>query len=172
MNPDQTERAGIDAQAKREMLARLLRERALSANDPFPLSLGQEDLWFLRELAPASPAYHIPFCVRTKSAIDCDRLEGSIRILLERYPILHCTFGQDVEGVKQQIAPIPQHCLERVDASEWTEEELRKKVNEAYRRPFDLNRGPVMQTTVFVCPGKGDVLLLSVHHIVFDAWSL
>ena len=175
MSPDKsghTESAGIDAQTKRELLARLLRERASAANEPFPLSLGQEDLWFLRELAPASPAYHIPFCVRTKSAVNCERLESSLRTLLERYPALRCTFVQDAEGVKQQIGAMPAQCLERVDASEWSEDELSRRVNESYRRPFDLSRGPVLQMAVFVRPGKGDVLLLSVHHIVFDAWSL
>jgi amino acid adenylation domain-containing protein len=175
MSPDEsglTERAGTDAKAKRELLARLLRERALTADEPFPLSLGQEDLWFLREMAPESPAYHIPFCVRTESAIDRERLERSLRILLERYPILRCTFAHDREGVKQQIAALPKQCLEWVDASDWSDEELRRRVNESYRRPFDLGRGPVMQMTVFAQPGKGDVLLLSVHHIVFDAWSL
>ena len=175
MSPDQssqTEHAGMDAQAKRALLARLLRERASATDEPFPLSLGQEDLWFLREMAPESPAYYIPFCVRTKSAVDCKRLESSLRILLERYPILRCTFAQDTNGVKQQTAALPEHCLECVDASEWSEAELRKRVNGSYRRPLDLDQGPVLRATVFVQPGKGDVLLLSVHHIVFDAWSM
>jgi amino acid adenylation domain-containing protein len=175
MTPDlsnHTEPAGIGANAKRELLARLLRERASTTDEPFPLSLGQEDLYFLREMAPESPAYHIPFCVCTKSAVDCERLESALRVLLERYPILRCTFAQDLDGVKQQIAPLPERCLERVAASEWSEDELRRRVNESYRRPFDLSQGPVFQMTVFARPGKGDVLLLSVHHIVFDAWSL
>lgn len=177
MSPEQSsqmEHAGTDASVKRELLARLLRERASAsvADDAFPLSLGQEDLWFLREIAPDSPAYNMPFCVRIKSALDYKRLERSLRTMLERYPILRSTFAQGIDGVKQRIAALPEQCLVCVDASAWNDDELQLKVNESYRQPLDLSQGPVFRATVFVRPGRGDVLLLSVHHIVFDAWSL
>jgi amino acid adenylation domain-containing protein len=175
MSPEQSDRGedtGTDGKLKRDLLAQLLRQRSLGAKELFPLSLGQEDLWFLHELAPASPAYNIPFCVRTKSSIDCKRLERSLRTLLERYSILRCTFARDKEGLKQIVGALPERCLECIDASVWSEEELSRKVNESYRRPYDLSRGPLMRATVFAQPAKGDVLLVSFHHIVFDAWSL
>ena len=158
--------------AKRELLARLLRERAVAADESFPLSLGQEDLWFLHEMAPESAAYSIPFCVRLRSRVNCERLERSLRALLERHPILRCTFLSGAQGPRQRVGPLPERCLELVDASGWSEEELQRRVNEFYRRPFDFSRGPVFRTTLFTSPERGDVLLLSAHHIVFDAWSL
>lgn len=169
---DQGELKTMDAKTKRELLARLLGERAAGADGAFSVSPGQEDLWVLHEMSPGSAAYNVPFCVRIRSAVDYDRLERSLRILLERYPILRGTFAVDGRGLKQRPGPVPDCCLERVDASEWSEEELKRRVNECYRRPVDLSHGPVFRTTLFTQPGKGDVLLLSVHHIVFDAWSL
>lgn len=162
----------LDPDAKRELLARLLHERATAADESFPLSLGQEDLWFLHELAPQSAAYNIPFCVRFKTRVNSQRLERCFRLLLERYPILRCTFLSDAQGLRQRVGPLPERCLEIVDASGWCEEELHQQVNACYRRPFDLSLGPCVRATLFTSQEKGDVLLFSAHHIVFDAWSL
>jgi len=161
----------LDRDAKRELLIRLLRERAI-AEESFPLSLGQEDLWFLHELAPESATYNIPFCVRFKRQVDRERLERSIRVLLQRYPILRCAFFSDAKGLRQRVGPLPERCLELVDASGWGDEELNRQVNACYRKPFDLSLGPVVRTTLFTSQEEGSVLLFSAHHIVFDAWSL
>lgn len=169
----QFELGGLTEDQKRELLARLLRERASQALTPFALSPGQEDLWFLHELAPQSPAYSMPFCIRLKSAVDCNRLERALRAILERHSVLRCTFHSTPQGVTQCIGPMPEKCLEQVDASGWNSEELLCKVNECYRKPFDLREGPLFRATLFSSGNQqGDVLLLTVHHIIFDAWSL
>jgi amino acid adenylation domain-containing protein len=172
MSNPQLELERLDRDAKRKLLVRLLRERAIAADESFPLSLGQEDLWFLHELAPESAAYSIPFCVRFKTKVAPERLEHSLRALLQRYPILRCTFHSDARGPRQRVGPLPERCLELVDASGWGEEELNRQVNACYRRPFDLSLGPVVRSTLFTSQEKGDVLLFSAHHIVFDARSL
>jgi amino acid adenylation domain-containing protein len=161
----------LDSGAKRELLARLLRERAIASDQISPLSLGQEDIWLLHEMAPESATYSVPFCVRLRSPVDCARLERSLRSLLQRHEILRCTFEPDTSGPRQRVGQLPERCLELIDASGWSEEELKRRVNESYRRPFDLSRGPVFRATLFTRP-QGDILLLSAHHIVFDAWSL
>ncbi|MBZ5569147.1 MAG: AMP-binding protein, partial [Acidobacteriia bacterium] len=162
----------LDANAKRELLARLLRERPIASGEPFELSLGQEALWFLHELAPDSTAYNVAFCVRVLSEVDSERLEGALLKLLERHPMLRCTFVSGAQGPRQCIGPVPQRSLELVDASDWSEEELRGRVHEYYRRPFDFASGPIFRSTLFRRRGTGHVLLISAHHIVFDAWSL
>jgi amino acid adenylation domain-containing protein len=171
MSDPQFDLDSLGRDAKRELLARLLHERA-TADESFPLSLGQEALWFLHEMAPESAAYSVAFCVRLKSTVHCGRLERSLQMLLERHPILRCTFLSDAEGPRQRVGPVPERCLEVVDASAWSEEYLTRQVKEFYLRPFDLSRGPVFRTTLFAGPETGDVLLLSAHHIVFDARSL
>jgi len=163
---------GLNYTAKRELLARMLREKAKGADETFPLSPGQEHLWFSHELAPESAAYNIPFCVRFKTRPDSRRLEHSFEVLLQRYPILRCTIASDSQGLKQRVGPMPTRCLDIIDASGWSDEELRQQVNACYRRPFNLSQDVGIRCTLFTGHIKGDVLLLSVHHIVFDAWSL
>jgi amino acid adenylation domain-containing protein len=172
MSSNQFDLERLDSGAKRELLARLLGERAVATDEPFQLSLGQEGLWFLHEIAPDSAAYSVAFCVRLRSDLDCERLESSLRMLLERHPMLRCTFAAGAQGPRQRIGPPPERCVECVDASGWSEDELKAQVDEFYRRPFDLSRGPVFRTTLFSRPDSGHVLLISANHIVFDAWSL
>jgi hypothetical protein len=172
MSSGQFDLARLDARGKRELLARLLRQSASALDEPFQLSAGQEALWFLHQIAPDSSAYSVAFCVRLLSEVDVDRLENSFRTLLERHPMLRCTFVADTPGPRQRIGQLPERCLERVDASGWSEDELTERVEQFYRRPFDLGRGPVFCATLFTCPDNPDILLISAHHTVFDAWSL
>jgi amino acid adenylation domain-containing protein len=171
---DLSKLAGMDAKAKRELLARLLREAAASANKPFKLSLGQEALWFLHELAPESAAYSVAFCVRLRSDVNCERLERSVRTLLERHPMLRSTLGLGTNGLQQSVGPVPERPLEVVEGFNWNEEELALQIDTFYRRPFDLITGPLFRCTLFLGSDThhGHVLLISAHHIVFDAWSL
>ena len=166
--------AGMDGRAKRELLTRLLREAAGTANEPFKLSLGQEALWFLHELAPESAAYSVAFCVRLRADVNSERLERSVRTLLERHPMLRSTLGLDINGLQQCVGPVPECPLEVVEGFNWNEEELALQIDTFYRRPFDLISGPLFRCTLFLRSDTqhGHVLLISAHHIVFDAWSL
>jgi amino acid adenylation domain-containing protein len=164
--------AGMDGRAKRELLARLLREAAGTANEPFKLSLGQEALWFLHELAPENTAYNVAFSFRLRADVNCERLERSIRTLIERHPMLRSTLGLDTNGLEQHVGPVSERPLEVVESFDWDEEELAFQVNTFYRRPFDLISGPLFRCTLFVRSDSHHILLISAHHIVFDAWSL
>lgn len=161
----------MDADAKRELLAHFLRKVA-TAEDGFELSPGQEALWFLHALAPQSAAYNVAFCIRLSSKVDNECLERSLWKLLERHPMLRSTLVQDTNGLRQRINGIPERCLELVDAYDWSEENLPSQVNSFHRRPFDLTSGPLFRATLFRRRDGRDVLLISAHHIVFDAWSL
>ncbi len=162
----------MDPKEKRALLARLLQERASGRGVTFPLSSGQEALWFLYRLAPESPAYNIAFCVRIVSGIDRKRLETAVKGLIARHPVLRSTFIATDEGVHQQVSAIPDTGVELVDAARWDEGELEERVREAYARPFDLERGPVFRAALFQRGDGRHILLLVVHHIVFDAWSM
>lgn len=163
---------GMKSSAKRDLLARLLRERAAGSGETFDLSLGQEALWFLNEFAPGNFAYNVAFCARLRSDVDRERLEGSLLRLLERHPMLRCTFAQSPQGLRQRIGPVPIRCLDVIDAAAWSEEELTARVRETYRLPFDLTAGPVFRAALFSRLRTDHVLLLVAHHIAIDAWSL
>lgn len=169
---DVVELGGMDAITKRQLLARLLREAAGANEETFELSLGQEALWFLNVLAPESAAYNVAFCIRLSSAVDGERLERSLRKVLERHAMLRSKVVAGVDGPRQRTTTVPEQCLELVDAFDWSEEELPAQVDKFHRRPFDLTRGPLFRATLFRRRDARHVLLISAHHVVFDAWSL
>ena len=162
---------GLDAKAKRELLARLLRQKEMESGEPFPLSLGQEALWFLHESAPENPAYNIAFCARVRARVEPEKLEMALLKVMERHPMLRCTFIGSGIQLRQRVQPVPERCLEIVDASSWSEEELRARVQQSFDRPFDLIAGPVLRASLFSRHDTDHVLLIAVHHIIFDGYS-
>ncbi len=172
MTMDRHRLEGMDAKAKRELLARLLKERASGSGETFELSSGQEALFFLNQLAPQAVPYNVASCGRIRAKIDIDRLESALLKLMERHPVLRCTFALSAEGPRQRIGRVPARGLEVIDASPWSEQELHARLDESYRRPFDLANGPVFRASVFSRHDTDHVLLIVAHHIVFDAWSL
>lgn len=171
MTEDRYGLEGLDAKGKRELLALLLRQKAIESGEPFPLSLGQEALWFLHEFAPENPAYNIAFCARVRAKVDAKRLEMALLKVTERHPLLRCTFVGSGLQLRQRVRPVPERCLEVVDASVWSEEELQARVQQSFNRPFDLVAGPVFRATLFSRHDADHVLLIAVHHIIFDGYS-
>jgi amino acid adenylation domain-containing protein len=162
---------GLDAKAKRELLALLLRKKATESGEPFPLSLGQEALWFLHESAPENPAYNLAFCARVRATVDVKRLEMALLKVIERHPMLRCAFIGSGPQLRQRVLPVPECCLQILDASPWSENELQARVQQSFDRPFDLVTGPVFRATLFSRHDADHVLLIAVHHIVFDGYS-
>jgi amino acid adenylation domain-containing protein len=172
MTIDRSRLDELDSNAKRELLARLLREKAAGVGETVDLSFGQEALFFLNELSPQAVAYNVAFCGRIRAQVDSDRLEAAFLKLLERHQALRCTFPPSEGKQKQRVGPVPSRCLEVLDASGWSEEELRAQENEFSRRPFDLAAGPLFRAFLFTRNDTDHVLLITAHHIVFDASSL
>ncbi|WNG46585.1 amino acid adenylation domain-containing protein [Archangium minus] len=141
-----------------------------------PLSFAQQRLWFIDQLAPGSHTYNVPFFARLKGPLDVSVLERSLAELVRRHESLRTTFtlvnGQPV----QRIAPehefvLPVERLEGVAEGE-REEVLRRLAEEEARRPFDLEKGPMLRARLLRVAEDDHVLLLSKHHIVSDMWSL
>jgi amino acid adenylation domain-containing protein len=137
-----------------------------------PLSRGQQALWFLHQLAPQSAAYHIASAVRVISEVDTGALRRAFQALVNRHPALRTTF-QAIDGVPvQRIHERQDVCFEEVEAGTWSEAELDERLAEAAHAPFDLEQGPLLRVSLFRRQGGEHVLLLVVHHIVADLWSL
>jgi amino acid adenylation domain-containing protein len=142
-----------------------------------PLSLGQQALWILHGLAPASAAYTIAGAARLVEGVDPEALGRAVRALVERHPALRTTFANGPHGPVQRVHPPAQAgaAWAREDAAGWSGAELLRRVREEAFRPFDLEQGPVLRAVLFDRgPGDpgGSVLVLSVHHIAADFWSL
>jgi amino acid adenylation domain-containing protein len=89
-----------------------------------------------------------------------------------RHATLRTTFTKRGDDPMQKIHKQQQLCFEQIDASQWTWDNLSMRVSDAYKRPFDLEVGPVLRAHLFTRAVDDHVLLLTVHHIVCDAWSL
>ncbi|MDQ3805506.1 MAG: amino acid adenylation domain-containing protein, partial [Acidobacteriota bacterium] len=141
-------------------------------DDAQPLSPGQEALWFLYRMAPDSPAYNIPAAMRIISPLDPEALRRAFRRLVERHPSLRATFDEVRGKAVQRIHPEAEVCFREEDAAAWGEAELRERLAKEAHLPFDLRRGPALRVSLFRRGADDHVLLVVVHHIVADFWSL
>ncbi|MUG92152.1 amino acid adenylation domain-containing protein [Scytonema sp. UIC 10036] len=137
-----------------------------------PLSYGQRALWFLHQLAPESPAYNITRAVRLKGEPDIPALKRAFQALVERHPSLRTTFTAHCGEPVQQIHEHGEIYFQEEDASDWSDTYLNSRLIEKAHCPFNLEQGPLMQVSLFARSPQGDILLLTVHHIVTDFWSL
>ncbi|MEA2560961.1 MAG: hypothetical protein QOH06_2465, partial [Acidobacteriota bacterium] len=141
-----------------------------------PLSFAQERLWFLDQLEPGNPFYNIPAALRLEGALDAAALQRSFDQAVRRHRVLRTRFAL-VEGAPVQVAapdlrvPLPVVDLGALPRA-LREAETQRLANAEARRPFDLSQGPLIRTTLLRQESEAHALLLSMHHIVSDGWSL
>ena len=163
----------LSSDEKRRLLKKVLEERAAAGEEgPFPLSYGQQALWFLHRLAPESAAYNWIFEARIMSPIDTEVLSQAVGLLVERHQQLRVCFSEQDEGPRQQVLPAAIVPVELCDASSWSEEELDREIRSEASRPFDLTTGPVIRFRLFRRSDRDHVLLIVAHHIVMDGRSI
>ncbi|HEX8441990.1 amino acid adenylation domain-containing protein [Archangium sp.] len=165
----------------RELAARLVERPALEApaplapmalTGPLPLSDGQRALWFLQRMAPESTAYHVVRAVRIHSRLDVAALERAFQTLVARHPSLRAVFPEE-QGVPVQRLVEPSGPVLRVeDATGWSEADLRARLDVEAHQPFDLVNGPLMRVLLLSRGPDAHVLLLALHHLITDFWSL
>ncbi|HVR98044.1 MAG TPA: amino acid adenylation domain-containing protein, partial [Thermoanaerobaculia bacterium] len=148
---------------------------AVPRDGALPLSFAQERLWFLDQLEPGSPLYNMPLTVGMPVDLQAAVLESALAEVVRRHEALRTTFRSVAGRPVQEIAPACGWSLPEVDLSA-----LQSPLPEAQRlsaeealRPFDLSGGPLLRTTLLrVEPRAPVLLLLTMHHIVSDGWSL
>ena len=148
---------------------------ATTPHDRQALSIGQKELWLLSQLAQEqkSSVYHTAFPMQIRSKVDVIRLQKAFQTLIERHPSLRTTFTTTPKGEPiQKVHESHTISFEHIDASNWNDDELNKRVVEAYQRPFDLEQGPLLRVNLFTRANTDHVLLLTIHHLVVDGWSL
>ena len=167
---DPQERSRLSSN-RAEVIA-LLRAEAAQRESVHPLSFSQSSLWFLHRQAPESTAYHIAMPVRVRSSIDTGALGHAVQGLVDRHAILRTTYREG-DGAPQQcvkgdaVAPLALLSVPDIDESE-----LRRTVEADFHRPFDLDAGPVLRVSLYSVSADDHVLLMTVHHIAADGWSL
>jgi amino acid adenylation domain-containing protein len=163
--------SGLSAQEKRALLSRLLVERAQASAAPHALSYGQRSLWFLHNLAPASPAYTITYAGRITGELDVSALERAAQALVDRHAILRTTYAVRNDAPVQLVHPKwPVHIARHELGPD--EDELRGWLRRESNRPFNLQTGPVFRLSLLRRGSDEHVLVLAVHHIAVDFWSI
>ncbi|AEI67139.1 non-ribosomal peptide synthase/polyketide synthase [Corallococcus macrosporus] len=139
-----------------------------------PLSFAQQRLWFLEQLAPGSAFYNVPAVVKLSGPLDVVALERSFDALVRRHESLRTTFRAEGGAPVQVISPEGQRALAVVDLSghpDAEQEALRRSEVESLK-PFDLEKGPLLRTSLLRLGAQEHVLVLMMHHIVSDGWSM
>ncbi|MBV9494315.1 MAG: hypothetical protein JOZ54_08710, partial [Acidobacteria bacterium] len=137
----------------------------------FPLAAGQKGLYILQQINPAMTAYNLPLCVRIEGAVDVDLLDKAWKLTLDQYPILASRIVE-TDGVLRHVVDescrtsIEQQIIEVAD-----HQDLVSFLKERVKRPFDLSRGPLSRIELFTLNGRESVLLLTIHHMIFDGVS-
>ena len=142
----------------------------------FPLSFAQQRLWFLDQLEPNRSVYNMPSAFRLEGRLDIPALEQSFNEIARRHEALRTTFSMIGEEAVQIISPSLVITTPVVDLSDLSESErqneARRLVHEEGLTPFDLSQGPLLRVRLVRLGEQDHVLLLTLHHIVSDGWSM
>jgi len=153
-----------------------LEPRDWTVGEPLPVSFAQERLWFLDQLDPGTATYNIPAAVRLVGALDFGALTGVVAKVAERQASLRTTFTSEAGRPAQVVAPPAPPNLPLVDLAGLPDgmraAEAKRLAEAESVRPFDLARGPLFRAAVLRLAGDEHAVLLAMHHIVSDGWSM
>ncbi|MBA2674104.1 non-ribosomal peptide synthetase, partial [Ramlibacter sp.] len=135
-----------------------------------PLSFAQQRLWFLDQYQPGDASYNIPVAVRLRGRLDRDALRDALNGVVARHDALRTRFGKDDGGAARQIVDAQLHL--ELPLRDIGRDEAAQAMQAEARAPFDLGRGPLIRALLLRRSAEEHVLLLTLHHIVSDGWSM
>ncbi|PTL74929.1 non-ribosomal peptide synthetase, partial [Vitiosangium sp. GDMCC 1.1324] len=141
-----------------------------------PLAFTQQRLWFLDQLEPGSAVYNVPTALRLSGRLDAGALRNAFGELVRRHEALRTTFaardGQPIQIIAPELSiPLEVLDLQSLPAAE-REDRARELIRQEALRPFDLANGPLLRTSLLRMAPEDHVLLVAMHHIVSDGWSM
>ncbi len=170
------------SEAKRSLLAKRLKGAAAGAPrdpiprragaGPLPLSFPQQRLWFLEQLEPGRPFYHIGVPVKLKGRLDHEALVRALTEIVRRHEALRTRFVR-VDGEPRQVVDAPFTVDLPVEESGGMEHgAVLERVREEIEAPFDLERGPLVRARLLRLGEEEHVLAVTLHHVISDGWSM
>jgi amino acid adenylation domain-containing protein len=147
-----------------------------SRDRELPLSFAQQRLWFLDRLRPGTSVYNVPMAYRLRGNLRPAALVAALGEIVRRHEALRTRFAERENGPVQIVEPAASLSLPQVDLASLSEPAGRREQDRLLAvealRPFDLERGPLLRP-LLLRPAAGEwVLILSMHHIVSDGWSM
>lgn len=137
-----------------------------------PLTSNQYAQWLGHQVAPDGRAQVIASAVAVRGPLDTEALERALHGAVARHPGLRTTFPMTGDGPVRRLRQDPRIDFVRHDASGLDAQTLRERLTEAAYRPFDLAEGPLLRAVVFTLGADDHRLVLAIHHIVADLWSV
>ncbi len=140
------------------------------------LSLNQEQIWLDEQITPGTAAYNMPLALHFKGALDVGRLERCLTEIVRRHDVLRSTFPMMGDRPVQVVRSDAVVALSMVAVTDGSMADRLDRVRltgeDEARRPFDLARGPLFRFRLLVLSTNQHTLIVNVHHIVFDGWSI
>lgn len=170
--------------AKQALLAQRLRGKAVARaviphrdpTKPIPLSFSQQRLWFLTQLEPDNPFYNIPMALRLEGELDLGAFQQAVDQIVQRHETLRTAFTTVDEQPQQVIHPQMTIPIEAVDLSNVPNSQQAETVEQlaiaTATQPFNLSQGPLLRIKLLRLAPSQSVLLVTLHHIISDAWSI
>lgn len=150
--------------------------RPIPRDGDLPLSFAQQRLWFLHQLVPDRPFYNIPAAVRLVGQLNVDTLTQCLNEIVRRHEVLRTNFVTVDGQPGQVISPTLHVSVPVVDLQHLSKEErslkLQRLLTQEVQRPFDITTDSLLRVTLFRLETEEHVLLLTIHHIVSDGWSM
>ncbi|MEI5908948.1 amino acid adenylation domain-containing protein [Bacillus spongiae] len=142
-----------------------------------PLSFAQQRLWVLHQLEPNNPAYNMLVPMKLKGKLDLKALEQALAEMVKRHESLRTTFhirnGEPYQVISQHLDSVLTHIdYSLVSAEGHFDQLVDQYCNQALSQPYDLEKGPLFKATLMKKHEQEHVLLLEMHHIISDGWSL
>lgn len=172
---------------KNELVKKLLKKegfvneqgiKAVSQNDKknIPLSYAQQRLWFMEKLSPESAIYHLCSTIKIEGLLQIEVLKECFNKVVQRHEILRTVFAEKDGNPIQVILPEISVDFEVISLSNLDEIEKKDAVNDfiikAGKRPFNIQKGPLLRALLFCLDINTHVLVIIMHHIISDGWSL
>ncbi|MBW4667896.1 MAG: amino acid adenylation domain-containing protein [Cyanomargarita calcarea GSE-NOS-MK-12-04C] len=150
--------------------------QSVNRNGSIPLSFAQQRLWFLNQLEGDSATYNISTVVRLTGILHVAALEQAVAEIVSRHETLRTTFLMSDGSLVQAIAPSFDVEIQRINLQllpiESQSDEVQRLAVEDAQQPFDLVNGPLVRITLLILGKEEHSLLVAMHHIVSDGWSI
>ena len=148
-----------------------------SRDGQLPLSFVQERLWFLNQLFPDNSAYNVPIALTLEGILNVAALEQTLKAIIQRHETLRTTFSNINGKPVQIVAPLTDLTLPVLDLQDSNSlqeqsEKVQQLVRQEAMQPFDLAKGPMLRVTLLRLEPERHLLLMTMHHIMCDRWSL
>lgn len=135
-----------------------------------PLSYEQESLWFIEALQPGNPLYNTAFTIEVRGPLVAAVLEAAVNAVVARHEALRTVFVRGEQGPEQKILPVQRILIPQEDVSD--DAEMNRRAQEEGSAPFNFATGPLLRLRLFRRSESANLMVLTIHHIVSDRWSL